>query len=250
VPSLYESGWRQGSVVRCDLATHATIVENDEVRQVVSGNHNLWLIVTQDCDLHRLQLTNNQPKVELRPLLVGEPAPKVGIRSRLHRISQDHPEYVDNDRTREMASAASLTKMLALDDHARDYWLDDHDLAALQTWLGRRYNRPAVPDHFGPLMNRIAVELETCDAETLAHVRSIHAAIEAGEPLRVSLYALMDPAGIPAEIEAMLAEAMLEIPGDLGVIDAIEGHFADTMTLRMLEDSYEVDASDLTWAPN
>jgi hypothetical protein len=48
----------------------------------------------------------------------------------------------------------------------------------------------------------------------------------------------------------MLAEAMLEVPQDLGILIAVESHTAETMTLDKIEFTYEVDASDITWGAN
>jgi hypothetical protein len=149
-----------------------------------------------------------------------------------------------------MVSATTLCSIFDANPNAREGWLDQNDLAALKTWLGRRYNRPAVPDEFVSLMRRIAKEIESCPKEVLDHVRSLHAAIDAGEPPRFSLYALTDGQVNGDEVQGMLAEAMLEVPQDLGILIAVESHTAETMTLDKIEFTYEVDASDITWGAN
>lgn len=248
MPTLYELGWRQGSVVRHELPAHALVLaggENpidDQVRP-----HQLWAVVTQDCDLHRLTEVNNHPKVELRPLLVSNAPPQLGIRSRLHRFSRFRPEHLDADSLRPMISGAVMTAIIAGNNQAREDWLDEEDLAALKTWLGRRYNRPAVPEEYGELLGRIATAVADCDPAVLERIRSVFARVEPGDPPRYNVYALVDADGDPAPIESELADALLEVPQHLGVLDGMDALRADSLTLDMIESSYEVDASDLTW---
>src|SRR2546422_6909659 len=111
MPSLYDLGWRRGSVLRARLGAAATLVVDGVVTQV-SQEYELWMLVTQDCDLVAAGDNDAEPKVELRPLLSEGAPPMFGIRSRKLRVSHDHPDYLQSESLRSMVSPAALSTLI------------------------------------------------------------------------------------------------------------------------------------------
>ena len=61
MPSLYEAGWRQGSIVAATLPFDAVVV--DHAGQVIrqQGQHERWVVATQECDLDLTELQAIDP---------------------------------------------------------------------------------------------------------------------------------------------------------------------------------------------
>jgi hypothetical protein len=108
--SLYEAGWRQGSIVEYELPLDAVVVGASNAPERSPGTHGLWAVATQDCDLDRAETSAPDPGIELRPLFHLSPPPDWGIRSAKLRLT-DH-EYADANAPRLTVAPQVLTTIL------------------------------------------------------------------------------------------------------------------------------------------
>lgn len=107
------------------------------------------MVATQECDLDVCSPSREDAVVELRP--VREVSSGTwGIRSRVLRLSPTQAIRAEDPRL--MVSPAVLTSL----EGAREAPLDPGRVLALKTWLGLRYDRPAVPEEYVALSKAIA----------------------------------------------------------------------------------------------
>lgn len=206
--------------------------------------HGLWLVVTQDCDLDRLAEDESQPVVELRPVFDENPPTQLGLRSR--QLLLDIPYYVEAQSGRTMVSPAALTVSIA-SGSTRSLVSDDRRLA-LKIWLGLRYDRPAVPEEFGLLARAIAEQIKQKKHRPLARkIRDVLVQFEPGDPTFYSLYAIIVTEVDRDDVETWLSGIALSIPTAVGVSHTIQAITPDETSLTLIESSYSVDASDITW---
>jgi len=287
VASFYGAGWRQGSLLRFILPLDTVVAQSressgkagagavqpllplfprhfvlglarmlahacgakivpDQVGNIVREQHTQghWVVVTQDCDLDRLDENDPIPVVELRPVFDQNPPSELGLRSR--HLLLDSPYYIEAQSGRTMISPAALT-MAMTTGGVRDLISDDRRLA-LKIWLGLRYDRPAVPNELVPLAKIIADKVKAKKVKERARkIRDILVQFEPGEPTRYSLYAIIVDETDRSDTSIWLSGLALSIPKSLGVADQLEAITADEVSLTLIEDSYSVDASDVTW---
>jgi hypothetical protein len=242
--SLYGSGWRQGSIVEFDLPLDAAVVGTSGRPERLQGTHGLWAVATQDCDLDRADTGDPDPGIELRPLFTRDPPPDWGIRSARLRLT-DH-EYADANAPRLTVSPQVLTTILESDSARRDVELARRQ--AFTTWLGLRYDRPAVPDHLVPLARRIGTEVSRNKYRTItARVRDVLMQFDDdGDPVRYSLFAVLAHPDDEGDVRAWLAR-IAQVPTELGVADQIEAASAEGIAFSTIESSYSADVSPVTW---
>lgn len=210
--------------------------------------HNLWIVVTQDCDLDGMEPDDDVDSVELRLVFDEEPPPTLGIRSRKLLLVRGQPYYLQADSRRVTISPASLMAIHRARPDSREERLDEARLTALKTWLGKRYDRPAVPPEFVPVAKAIAkVVSDNRQNRAVDDVREIFAQFAAGDPVTVALFALIVDDGDGGAVEAWLAGVAQSIPAALGIVDTIEVGTTAELTISILENSFSVDASDITW---
>jgi hypothetical protein len=243
--SLYGSGWRQGSIVEFDLPLDAAVVGTSGRPERLQGIHGLWAVATQDCDLDRADTGDPDPGIELRPLFTSDPPPDWGIRSARLRLT-DH-EYADANAPRLTVSPQVLTTILESDSARRD--VEFARRQAFTTWLGLRYDRPAVPDHLVALARRIGTEVARKKHGTItARVRDVLMQFDNdGDPVRYSLFAVLDHPDDEGEVRAWLARIAQAVPTELGVADQIEAASAEGIAFSTIESSYSADLSLVTW---
>jgi len=167
---------------------------------------------------------------------------RVGIRSERFLFA---PEAVLSAQSpRVMITGAALA---ALRDQRREN-LSDDVARMLKTWLGFRYDRPAVPQEYLPLAKRIASELSKKkhkDIEPL--MRCILMAFAAAHPPEVEIYAVIYDADATAKVEEWLnATLSLAISPDIGVVTRVEALTQDRVSLTVLERTYAADLSQLS----
>lgn len=281
--SLHDVGWRQGSLLRAPLPldsvvarTEATHGRAGNARQLPSllqrvlfamirflahlsnarvvpaqgggivrqqRTHDHWVVVTQDCDIARLAEDHPLPVVEIRPVYNKEPPSELGLRSR--QLLLDSPYYIEAQSARTMISPAALTEAAA---NGSVINLPEDRCLALKTWLGLRYDRPAVPDDLVPLAKAIAEKVKQKKHRNLARkLRDILAQFEMGDPTHYSLYAVIVDNADRSEVTNWLSGLALSIPTSLGVADDIDAYTADETSLTLIESSYSIDAGDITW---
>lgn len=240
--TLYLRGWRQASLVTARLEVSSLCDEAGSVEGVTAA-HERWVVASQDCDLANVHEDDVQPVIELRPVRTGNPNADWGIRSKILRLS-DH-FYVEASAPRLLVSPRVLT---GLEAHREDQ-VDPYRAQAFKTWLGLRYDRPAVPPEYG--------ELATAIAEAVRQTRSATLAAETHDVLmqfsghslpRFVLVAVMVDLGDSEGIVEWLAKAALQVAPQLGVL--AEPPIAVTksrLSLQFLEESYAADLSAITW---
>ena len=128
--SLYEDGWRQGSIVGFDLPLDAIVLGASRLPERSSGTHPLWAVATQDCDLDRADDDDPDPGIELRPLFTQDPPSDWSIRSAKLRLTETETEYANASASRITAASRVLTAILAAGAVRRDIRvaLDDKPL--------------------------------------------------------------------------------------------------------------------------
>jgi hypothetical protein len=248
MPSLFANGWKRGSVLSANLNASATIVV-DGLLQEIHQQFGLWMVVTQDCELFDADESDGEPKIELRPLGRDASPPMLGIRSRKLRISHGRPEYLHSESLRCMISPAALTAILGQDLGSREEWLDDDELLALKTWLGLRYDRPAIPTELVDLAVAIAQAIERRKSHpALRDVRDVLAQFDTSmTPPQFRLFGLVLPSAAVEVVRELLLEAATSVSYELGVVSGIEIGTANQISIHVLETSFALDLTKITW---
>jgi hypothetical protein len=247
--SLYRNGWRQGSLFEAELPLDSVTLEADSKLPVRHQSaHGRWVIATQDCDLDQVDSHEADSIIELRPVFIEDPPKDWGIRSARFLLAED--QYVISTSPRTHVSPAVLTAL-----QQQGVTLTQANPArreAFIIWLGKRYDRPAVPDALIPLARRIG-ELVKAKRNRATGVRVRDVLMQFDDsavPLRFSLYAVLDDAADENTVRHWLGEIALGISPDLGVADEIEAATAERISLKLIETSYSADVTQLTWRPN
>ena len=246
--SLYEAGWRQGSIVEADLPLDAIVLGTVSGRpERCEGEHGLWVVASQDCDLDQSETDDGTPRVELRPVFVEDPPADWGIRSWRCLITED--EYVVSASPRPLVSPAVLTALLRQGDNRRT--IDDIRRPAFTKWLGLRYDRPAVPPELLPLARRIADAVaKRRHRPVTQRVRDVLMQFDdSTEPVQFALIAVLDDPGDEANVREWLEQIGRAIPSSLGVAYRIDAKPSTGISLQLIESSFAADVTQLTWRP-
>jgi hypothetical protein len=246
--SLYEDGWRQGSILEATLPLDAVILGPTGYAERRQGEHGRWVVATQDCDLDQTDRANAEPTVELRPVFLDGPPADWGIRSAQFLVAEG--EYVRSASPRTFVSAALLAALVTSDDGRRRDG-DPVRRQAFTTWLGLRYDRPAVPPTVLPLAKRIAEEVTRRRHRPVGRrTRDVLMQFDEGaSPTRFSLFAVLAHEDDEQEVREWLAGIAQAIPATFGLADQIEAATAAGISLQLIETSYAADVSSLTWRP-
>jgi hypothetical protein len=243
--SLHASGWRQGSVFVATLPLDAVVLGADGTPERRQSFHDRWVVASQNCDLDTTDEDSPDPTIEIRPAYTHSPPADWGIRS--SRLLLAEGEYVESTSPRTTVAAEVLTALLEGGIERRDPQ-PDRELA-FTTWLGLRYDRPAVPPALVPLAKRIADEVvRPRNRENARRVRDVLMQFdETVEPLRYSLYGVLV---LPEDRDAVrewLATVAAAVPVELGVADIIEAAPTTEISFDVIETSYPADVSQMTW---
>jgi hypothetical protein len=246
--SLYAEGWRQGTIFSGLLPLDAVVLSESSSPERDQREHSLWVIATQDCDLDMTDIDEHIPTVELRPVLTDDPPHDWGIRSA--RLLLTELEYISSTSPRPLVAASVLTSLLAGGADRRE--VEPIRRRAFTTWLGKRYDRPAVPPTLLPLARRVADLIKSKRHRVGGtRVRDILLQVdEDSHPFRYSLYAVLDNEGDAGTVREWLADIALEVEPSLGVADIIEAAPATGISLDLIETSYSADVTQLTWRTN
>jgi hypothetical protein len=247
--SLYDEEWRQGTIFEATLPLDTVVLDElsgQPERRM--GTHGKWIVATQDCDLDQTDRGDPEPSIELRPVFTDDPPSDWGIRSASLLLTEQ--DYVQSTSSRPLVSAAVLTALKAAGVPFRQ--VDPDRKRAYTTWLGKRYDRPAVPPELLPLAKKIS---ETVRARrnraTGTRVRDILMQFGTDEgQMRYSLFAVLDNAADRDDVRVWLSDIALQIPVELGVADQIEAATARGISLELIETAYSADVTQLTWRPN
>lgn len=198
--SLYEAGWRQGSILGLELPMDSVVLGGTGQPERSTMLHDLWVVATQDCDLDRADCDSPDPVIELRPVFTQNCPADWGIRSAKLRLT-DH-EYTEANAPRLTVAPNVLATAMESGATRRD--VSFHRRQGFTTWLGLRYDRPAVPNHLVPLAQRISREVaRPKHREIGARVRDVLMQFDdTDEPVRYSLIAVLDDAADATEVRA------------------------------------------------
>jgi len=197
-----------------------------------------WVLVTQDCDLFSTPADSGE-FIELRPVFNEPGYTRVGIRSAKFAITDEKALCSQSART--MVEARVLSALLEsrqpLAEAKRRRWL--------KTWLGLRYDRPAVPQEFVPLARAVAEAVKRVkerDTDTL--VRCVLMDLRDQDGPTVNLYAVIYDAANRDSVEQWLEKvaARVKIGRVLNKQALTEGQ----ISLQVLENTYAADLSQIT----
>jgi hypothetical protein len=223
----------------------STVLGTDGEPVVEPREHDLWVVVSQDCDLNSTDTQYNTAVVELRPLLTTDVPPTWGIKSR--KLKLDDGLYLDAELPHLHVSPAALTHVATAG--AVRTTLSDERTIALKTWLGYRYRRPAVPDHLVPLGREIAKAVEK--ARPGAMHEAIHEIVfqvdDSGRPFKYSLFAIVQEGSDEEAVREWLSAVALDVDPALGIADELEARTKRSTSIELLETSWSANVSDLTW---
>jgi len=251
--SLRSKGWQQGCVLRLPLPLRHTAILDGTVADVVR-THELWVIAEQDCDLAWRAIVRDDAEeflVELRPVFTEDPPADWGIRNQKFLLNADGRYLLAN------APIVRVTpEVIDAAEHV-DCLDDDHQLR-LKTWMGLRYDRPAVPQRHMNLARALAAALSVKKNRTRAErYRDVLAQYWDAEGVtKYTLVAVLSGGPYDAtsddivDARTWLADSVRDVPADLGVAVSLEAYGDDAITLQYLEGSYSVDVSRLSWPPN
>ncbi|MDA8025582.1 MAG: hypothetical protein M0T78_03430 [Actinomycetota bacterium] len=247
--SLYDEGWLQGSIVEALLPLDVVVL-NSQTGKVerLQSEDGLWVIATQDCELANSEADEETPCIELRPVFLEDPPKDWGIRS--SRFLLTEAEYLKSASARLIVSPTVLTALVKQDVIRRK--ISEARRKAFATWLGLRYDRPAVPDDLVPLLKNIS-EKVTSRRNRLGgiQVRDILVQVDKTlEPTRFSLFAILVSQEDEDAVRMWLSKIAQEIPLSLGIADQIEAKTAEGISFQLIETSYAADVTQVTWRQN
>lgn len=231
---------------------HAAVIDGT-VAEVVR-THELWLIAEQDCDLAWRAIVRDDAEeflIELRPVFTEETPADWGIRNQKFLLSTDGRYLLAN------APIVRVTpKVMDAAEHV-DCLNDDHQ-RRLKTWMGLRYDRPAVPQRHMNLATALAAALSVKKNRTRGErYRDVLAQYWDEDGMtKYTLVAVLSGGPYDAtsheavNARTWLADSVRDVPSDLGVAASLEAYGDDAITLQYLEGSYSVDLNKLSWPPN
>ena len=226
------------SAVRTPAGKAAGVLEKDK-------QHDKWVIVTQDCSLDRTRVSVNAPVVELRPVFDEDPPAHWGIHATKFLLSDEKKHYLVDGKAAKFVSPRLLSDRVLV---RKLYDLSDPRVLALKTWLGNRYDRPAVPNELIPLARAVAAAVRNVDLTIGRLVRDVYMEFDGpSEDRRYSLYAVTEEDADTAAVREWLADAANEVPVELGVAEEIEAMKASETPLTLVEQAYCADLSQITW---
>lgn len=247
--SLYDEAWRQGTIFDAELPLDSVVLDETSGRpERRYGTHNRWAIASQDCDLDQTDTANSEPSIELRPVFTEDPPQDWGLRSARLRLTEE--DYVRSTSPRTHVSAAVLTALKARGAVITD--ISFQRRRAFTIWLGKRYDRPAIPPELVPLAKEIAkVVSAKRNRPGGARVRDVLMQFdESATPARYSLFAILNSDADRDEIRTWLSGISQQISPDLGVADEIEAATPSGISLELVTDSYSADVTQVTWRQN
>jgi hypothetical protein len=247
MPSLYDAGWRLGSIFAATLPFDAVVLDAAGAIVRLQREHGRWAVATQECDLDLTECQAPEPTIEVRAVHTDDPPDEWGVRSSRFRLNES--DYVISHEPRISVSAAVLTSLRA---SGAPLTPDPARSRAFAIWLGLRYDRPALPPHLVELGKRIAHEVSRKSGRvTAAKVRDVLMQFDDAVTLpRFSLFAVLADPADEEPVREWLAGVATNVPAELGLADELLAAPADLISLRLIEDSYAADATQLTWRPN
>lgn len=66
--SLYDDGWRQGTIFEANLHLATVVLGSSGDPEPASHPHTRWVVASQDCDLDGADAAESEPCIEVRPV--------------------------------------------------------------------------------------------------------------------------------------------------------------------------------------
>jgi hypothetical protein len=238
VADLYSQGWRQGSIFELELALPGFELDGFNKPSLRSRPHSRWVVCTQDCDLEGSDGSRSDPCIELRALLSEDPPANWGIRSRKFLLTTT--EYVESDLPRVSVSPQVLSNCTSPEAFV------EQRAMAFKTWLGRRYDRPAVPPEFVDLARQIASLCEKRKSEIRDKIHDVLIRFDPSKsPVHVDVFAVLTDDADASVAREWLADCLIKLRD--AVVEQIEVGTRSEVSLEFLENSFSADLSQLTW---
>lgn len=240
---LYSHGWRQGSVFAATLST--IVCDLDEHGRIVDRVHTFerWVVCTQDCDLRRSESDSHDELIEIRPVLSEGVPDNWGIRSARLRLNLTC--YVDAGQPKAHITPRCLSSFA----ERRESELSNSRTLAFKTWLGLRYDRPAVPDALVDFAKEIAKRCSSKSGRPTAE--TVHDVLmqfdDSKSPPHAALFAVIADDANPDKVKSWLHEVATRIDVKLGIIAHVAVGKRSQTTLELVETSYAADLSLVTW---
>jgi len=219
------------------------VVDDHGQVRACSGTHRTWVVASQDCDLNDWETTRTEPLVELRARITAEdPDTEWGIRSRVVRLTETEGVHSDSAPLR-ISPAALVARGRPADviTPARGI--------AFKTWLGRRYDRPAVPEDQVALAKDIAARARRPSRRGFAvqlHDVLIQFDDQTTPPTFLLFAVILD--GTDKEVvRQWLTDVGMAVPDRLGVLGGVDAGYRSETSLELIESSYSADLSGLSW---
>ena len=200
-------------------------------------------MASQDCDLNHWETTRTEPLVELRARITAEdPDTEWGIRSGVVRLTET--EGVHSDSAPLRVSPAALVAMARPTDV-----ITPARAIAFKTWLGRRYDRPAVPDDQVALAKDIAGRARRPSRRGFAV--ELHDVLiqfdDRTTPPTFMLFAVVVDGTDKEVARRWLTEVGIAVPDRLGVLGGVDAGYRSETSLELIESAYSADLSSLSW---
>lgn len=230
--------------------THLDAPEGKPIARTV--DHHEWLLVQQDCDLAWNAVAGSGSLLELRPVYRDSPPENWGIRAA--KLLLD----VTGAHLRADAPTVRVTPDVVLTARHAACPVPDF-VVRLKTWLGLRYDRPAVPQEFTDLAKDIAARLRKKqhrqDQDRVRDVLATFSRAQDGtaEYTLVAVVphhtATQDP-GVLDSTRLWLTDVTLAVPRSLGIATGVDAYPDSGISLSFLEGSYALAVSTVSWPEN
>jgi hypothetical protein len=259
LPSLHDLGWRQGFLVTASLTAQVYTIE-DGVQRTSELVHGLWLLAEQDCDLAQTDVGDIAKQFELRAVRYHEGDIPRGITGGRMRINATQCVHALDIVTKVTATwlAANFENAISVDPETR---------REVKTWMGYRYDRPAVPAAISKIHTRIQKLAKFARTEPqqnvaqknwsrldLGKVRDLLVGYEetAGQgKVRANLYAIAKEERDVVELQAWV-ERIRDAVEDTEpfIVFMVDARDPDNTPISLLETAYSVygDSHSLTKA--
>lgn len=237
--SLYALGWRQGSVFEHELHICVNRLSESGVAPDITP-HRKWIIATQDCDLAGAAL-DALTEIEIWPLYVTDEIVGASIRNKKFGISAGW--MVNSPSARGYIEARALAGLRQGDEtpSAQTY-------RHFKTWLGRRYDRPALPKEYETAAKAITNAVRSLrDRDADKHIRDVLMVFVANAPFSVDLVAVMHEAsaGEVERVELWLGAVAAKV-GSKAPLRRWRAVPESLISLLVIEHSYPADLSQIT----
>lgn len=237
--SLYNAGWRQGTIFEHQL--HLCVNRLSQVGLTADLQaHDRWIVASQDCDLAGAAL-DSRLEIEVWPLSATDEVVAASLRNRKFGVKPGW--MLTHPSARGYIEARALATI-----NPRAEALDDRTQRRLKTWLGRRYDRPALPREYEIPAKAIAAAVKSLrDRETDRHVRDVLMVFIAADPLVIDLYAVVneESTGELERVERWLSEIAAKL-GEKTPLRAWRAVPESLTSLLLVEHSYPADLSQIT----